>query len=124
MKRCKQWLISRLSELKNRPLTRFLRDLRIGPIDIGATGGLEPCWHSIQDNVRAFLFEPDESSCQNLEQSEYIEQIFRVALGSSESESLFNFCRNPAASSLLEPNDCFLSRFPNAHRFDVISRNR
>ena len=122
MNRFKQWLTRFLSEWRTRPLKRFLHDLRIGLVDIGARGGLEPRWQFIQDNVTACMFEPDEHACQALEDSEYVERVFNVALGSSESESLFNLCRDPAVSSLLEPNDRLLSRYPNARRFDVIAR--
>ena len=121
MNRFKQWFIRFLSEWRTRPLKHFLHDLRIGLVDVGARGGLEPRWQLIQDNVTAFMFEPDDHAYQALEDSEYIERTFNVGLGSSESESLFNLCRDPAVSSLLEPNDRLLSRFPNARRFDVVA---
>ena len=124
MNRFKQWLRRFLSEWRTRPLKRFLHDLRIGLVDVGARGGLEPRWQFIQDNVAAFMFEPEEHASQALEDSEYIERNFNVGLGSSESESLFNLCRDPAVSSLLEPNDRLLSRFPNSRRFDVVAKKK
>lgn len=45
-----------------RALNNFLGELRIGLVDIGVSGGLEPRWRSIQRNIKTFLFEPDERS--------------------------------------------------------------
>ena len=104
MQRLKQWLIDGLCGWKNRPLKRYLHNSRIELIDVGARGGLEPRWESIRDYVEAFTFEPDESSCQELEKLEYIKQIFPVDLGLSEGTCSFNVCRAPSVSSLLEPD--------------------
>ena len=107
MQRLKQWLIGGLSGWKARPLKRYLHDSRIVLIDVGARGGLEPRWESIRDYVGAFTFEPDQSSCQELEKFEYIKQSFPVGLASSEGICSFNFCRTPGVSSLLEPDAVF-----------------
>lgn len=103
-------------------LNSFLGELEIGLIDIGASGGLEPRWRSIWRNIKAFLFEPDERSHQELGSADYVEEIFPVGLGASETNATLNLCHKPTASSLLPPRHSFLSRFPDAKRFDVISR--
>lgn len=105
-----------------RALSKFLGELRIGLVDIGASGGLEPRWHSIRRNIKAFLFEVDERSHQELRSADYVDEIFPVGLGVSETSASLNLCRKPGASSLLSPRRSFLSRFPNAERFDVITR--
>ena len=105
-----------------RTLNNFLGELRIGLVDIGASGGLEPRWHSIRRNIKAFLFEPDERSNQELKSADYVEEIFPVGLGASEMNVPLNLCRKPGVSSLLPPCHSFLLRFQDAKRFDVIAQ--
>ena len=105
-----------------RALNNFLGELGIGLVDIGASGGLEPRWRSIRRNIKAFLFEPDERSHQELRSADYVEEIFPVGLGASEINASLNSCRKPTVSSLLPPRHSFLSRFPDAKRFDVIAQ--
>ncbi len=103
-------------------LNNFLGELRIGLVDIGASGGLEPRWRSIRRNIKAFLFEPDERSHQELRSADCVEEIFPMGLGGSEINASLNLCRKPGVSSLLPPRHSFLSRFPDAKRFDVIAQ--
>lgn len=105
-----------------RALNCFLGELRIGLVDIGARGGLEPRWRPIRRNIKAFLFEPDERSHQELESADYVEEIFPVGLGASETNIALNLCRSPGVSSTLSPRHSFLSRFPDAKRFDVTAQ--
>ena len=97
----------------------FLDEQRVGLVDIGASGGLEARWCSIQGNIKAFLFEPDERSHKELKLADYVEEIFPVGLGSSELIAPLNLCRSPGASSVLSPRHSFLSLFSDAKRFDV-----
>lgn len=105
-----------------RALRNYLRELKIGLVDVGARGGLEPRWRSIERNVKAFLFEPDERSCQEIKTDDHVEEIFPMGLGASETNEPLNLCRSPGVSSLLLPRQTFLSRFPDAKRFDVIAK--
>ncbi len=105
-----------------RALNNFLGELRIGLVDIGASGGLEPRWRSIRRNIKAFLFEPDERSHQELRSADYVEEIFPMGLGASEINASLNLCRSPGVSSLLAPRYSFLLRFANVKRFDVIKQ--
>jgi FkbM family methyltransferase len=103
-------------------MSQLLPEQVVGLVDIGASGGLEPRWSSIQKNLRAFLFEPDERSHQALRRSDHIAEVFPVGLGSSEKSASLNLCRKPTVSSFLHPLNSFLSRFPDVKRFDVISQ--
>lgn len=105
-----------------RALNNFLGELKVGLVDIEASGGLEPRWRSIQNNIKAFLFEPDARSRQELGPADYVEEVFPVGLGVLETNTYLNLCRKPTVSSLLSPRHSFLSRFPDAKRFDVITR--
>ena len=105
-----------------RALNKFLGDLRIGLVDVGASGGLEPRWYSIRRNIKSFLFEPDARSHQGLKSADYIEEIFPVGLGNSQTNTVLNLCRKPGVSSILSPRHSFLSRFPNSERFDVVAQ--
>lgn len=105
-----------------RALNKVMGELKIGLVDVGASGGLEPRWRSIQHYIKAFLFEPDERSHQTLKSSDYVEEVFPVGLGASEIKSSLNLCRKPGVSSLLAPRYSFLSRFADAKRFDVIKQ--
>ena len=102
-------------------LNKFLADQKIGLIDIGARGGIEPEWRKIQNNIKAFLFEPDERSRNELKSIGYVEKIFPVALGSSEGIANINLCKSPGTSSLLKPRYEFLKIFFDVSRFDIIS---
>ena len=35
-------------------LRTYLDNLKIGLVDVGARGGLEPRWHPIEHNIKAF----------------------------------------------------------------------
>ena len=45
-------------------ISGLLGELKIGLVDIGASGGLELRWRPIRHSLKAFLFEPDERSHQ------------------------------------------------------------
>ena len=104
-----------------RDLGEYLGDLRIGLVDVGARGGLEPRWRQIERNIKAFLFEPDERSRRDLVSIGYVEEIFPIGLGSIENTGTINLCQDPGVSSLLMPRHTFLSQFPNPKRFDVVA---
>ena len=61
-----------------RALNAYLNGQKIGLIDVGASGGLEPRWRRIKANIKAFLFEPDERSQKKLELADYIEKVFPI----------------------------------------------
>ena len=100
-------------------LRKYLDGLRIGLIDVGASGGLEPRWLTIKNNIKAFLFEPDKRSQKELESADYVEKIFPIGLGATENNGTINLCRKPGVSSMLEPRYTFLTYFPDSERFEV-----
>ena len=118
----KETLKSVLGELRIKPVKDLLGELKIGLIDIGASGGLEPRWGLIKNNMKAFMFEPDERSGQKLKSSNYVEAVFPMGLGAAEINSSLNLCRKPQVSSLLSPRLAFLSRFPDVKRFDIVEK--
>ena len=102
-------------------IRNFLGEHKIGLVDIGASGGLEPRWLTLGQNIKAFLFEPDKRSFENLAKHDYVEKIFNIGLGASESKETIYLCKKPQVSSLLKPRHNFLSHFQNSERFNVIS---
>jgi len=104
-----------------RALSAYLNGQKIGLIDVGASGGLEPRWLRIKTNIKAFLFEPDERSQRKLELADHIEKVFPIGLGSTENDGSINLCRKPGVSSLLAPRYTFLTHFPDSERFDVMT---
>jgi FkbM family methyltransferase len=94
-------------------------------VDVGARGGLQPNWRPAASHLRVVAFEPDPEEFARLTQRSapggrtlYI----NTALHRAPAELTLNAARNPGTSSLLEPNHPFLTRFPEAERFDVLRR--
>lgn len=100
-------------------LKEILNGDRIGLVDIGASGGVEPRWASVQGLLRCYLFEPDERSYAAITNTDEI-TVFPFALGNKIEDGAFNLCRKPQVSSKLLPNTEFVSRFPDPNRWDVI----
>ncbi len=101
-------------------LKAFLGKNKIGLIDVGARGGLEPRWRSIDSNIRSLLFEPDERSRNKIESLAHVEEVISMGLGEKEETASLNLCQEPRVSSLLNPHFEFVSRFPDSKRFEVI----
>ena len=93
---------------------------KISLFDIGASGGLEPRWKKIENNLKAILFEPDERSYLELEKNEYVKKIFSVGLSDAVKKGVIYLTKKPQVSSLFKPNMNFLSGFPNSERFDIV----
>jgi len=94
---------------------------RIGLIDVGASGGLEPRWQAIEAHVRRWLFEPDDRAADALVANAH-QQVVRAAVSSHAGDLTLHLCRGQQVSSVYEPNRAWLSAFPNPERFDVIDR--
>lgn len=99
----------------------YLEKLKIGLVDVGARGGLEPRWHAIDSNIKVIMFEPDERSRLEIESFDYIDEIVPMGLGLAEGTVTLKLCRDPGVSSLLYPRQEFLSKFQNSKRFEVTS---
>jgi FkbM family methyltransferase len=95
-------------------------------VDAGALFGLQPELEPIAHRVDAVAFEPDADECSRLNdraKREGLRQRFiPVAVGGADEQRVLNVTRQPASSSLLEPNTEYFARFPNAERMDVVER--
>lgn len=94
-------------------------------IDIGAAGEIEPRWKPYTRNLNYIGFEPDKRSRDTISnrETDFLDyRILPFALSSSTRTAKLNLCRKPQVSSLYEPNTHFLSRFPDANRFDVLDQ--
>jgi FkbM family methyltransferase len=94
-------------------------------VDVGARGGLQPNWKAAREHLRVIGFEPDPQEYARLSHAGdatgrtlYIDS----AAHRERAELTLNVGRNAGTSSLLEPNLAYLSRFPEAERFDVVRR--
>jgi FkbM family methyltransferase len=98
---------------------------RVVLVDVGSRGGLPPLWDAHSELVSAVGFEPDERSYRELVLSSGSGSgttHINAALNRTEGEVELNLARDPGDSSLYPPNQQFLSRFPEAERFDVVDR--
>ena len=94
-------------------------------VDIGARGGLQPNWRKATRHLRVIGFEPDPEEFARLASKQERGRIyFDVALHGAPGEVALNLARSPGTSSLLEANHAFLSRFPEAERFEVVKQVR
>ena len=94
-------------------------------LDIGAAGEVEPRWKPFVQSLNYIGVEPDERSRSTLlnKENEFRSyQILPYALAAKNQRLNFNLCRKPQVSSLYEPETKFLSRFPDAERFDIVEK--
>ena len=102
-------------------IKKFLQNSKIGLIDIGSSGGLEPRWASMSDYLSCFLFEPDDRSYKEIVSSfnnDWV--VYPTALYSKSKEITLNLCRKPQVSSLYAPNREFLNLFLDQERWDIL----
>jgi len=96
----------------------------LGYIDVGAAGGLEPRWKSVENLIDYTGFEPDKRTYDSLMEQHTkstidSRNIFQTALWDSTQTLEINMCSKPQVSSHFTPNRKFLDRFPYSDRFDV-----
>lgn len=91
-------------------------------IDIGAAGGLERRWKSIQDRLGYVGFEPDERSIASLSPPPNIRnyKIFPYAVSDRAGKMHLNLCRKPQVSSEFRPNRLIINLFKDSRRFDIV----
>lgn len=99
---------------------KILPGRKLGLVDVGASGGLEPRWQPIGPALRSFLFEPDERSYRDLVGKGA--SVFQTALDRAQGSRDLFLCRKPQVSSFIEPEAAFVGRFPDSARFDVLER--
>jgi len=105
-------------------LKAVLGNARIGLVDIGASGGLEPRWRRHSTLVTAFFFEPDQRALARLEigSGSSNPKIYPFALAETDGLVTLNLCAKQAVSSVLRPNLDYLARFPDVERFDIVGQ--
>ena len=72
-------------------------------VDVGALGGLEPEWKSLEPYLRVVEFEPDERAAPPASNSTR-RVALNIVLADESKELLFHCSREPGNSSTLAPN--------------------
>jgi len=94
-------------------------------LDIGAADQIEPRWKPFVQFLNYVGVEPDErsrSKLLNIKENFRSYQIIPYVLADKAKLVNFNLCRKPQVSSIYEPNAEFLSRFPDAKRYDIVEK--
>ncbi len=92
-------------------------------VDIGASGGIESHWKSAEKYLQLIGFEPDEREYFNLKRKEN-GKIKYLNTGLYKEKMLLEYylTEKQQTTSIFKPNREFLDRFPEAQRFDIISK--
>lgn len=117
----------RLDHQTGRDFPALVDRSRLCLVDVGAAGRIEPRWARVSGSLDYVGFEPDDRSRATLladDQGCASYQILDTVLGETAGDMTLHLCRKPMASSTFEPNAAFVSRFPDASRFDVMSSTR
>ena len=113
------WVTNRNLNSMKASLVSLLGNSKIGYVDIGASGGLEPRWRPFSSLIKVFAFEPDKRSFDDLQPNEnYI--VFNVALSGTKGIRDFHICKKPQVSSMLKPNKSFIDLYPDTDRWEVL----
>jgi FkbM family methyltransferase len=92
-------------------------------VDVGARGGLRSDWVPAERHLRLIGFEPDQREYEQLVRSAPPDgrvKFFGKALHDRQGPIEIRITKNPALTSIFEPNREFLDDFPDAGRFDVV----
>jgi len=95
-------------------------------VDVGASGGILPRWRPYRADISFVGLEPDRRSYEALLQADEAREFHAYRLipsGAWEADQkiAISFTRKPTCSSHYPPNMPFLSRFPDAERFDIVA---
>lgn len=103
-----------------------LRRQRFVFVDIGARFGLPPHWEAMGSLLDVVAFEPDAVEARRLASSlrstGALVEVVPSAVWDVAGRQTLYLTRNPGCSSLYPPKTEFLREFPDADRFDVVSR--
>ena len=104
---------------------KFLTEVPLTVLDIGARGGLDNRWTPFLSSINAILAEPDPEEAARLgaalKAKGFLDvRVIPKALGSRQGQATLNLTRNPECSSLYPPNHDWLARFPDADRLRVV----
>jgi len=90
-------------------------------VDVGASGGLEPHWRSVQKYLHVIGFEPDPREFSNLQkQQNNMVKYLNIGLYQEKMAVTYYLLRKQQTSSMFKPNREFLDKFPEAERFDIM----
>lgn len=92
-------------------------------VDVGARGGLKRQWSPATRHLQSIGFEPDTREYQRLVANPRTNErmtFFNKALHNRREQIPLRITRNPALTSIFEPNREWLDSFPEADRFDVV----
>ena len=120
LKSVRNYVQSIFSKLDRNVVDNLLNQDSIVLMDVGAAGGIEPCWKKFAGKVSYVGFEPDgraQEFVPNVRFAEY--EMIPSALGESKSVRRLNITKDVGKSSLFVPNWEILERFPNVDRFSV-----
>jgi FkbM family methyltransferase len=98
-------------------LDRIFDENPLGFIDIGSVGGVHPLILPLASRSQCTCFEPDPVSCSELSDMYKATSPFsklvihNTALGAGPSQANLYVTRSPVATSLLEPDQEFASRY-------------
>ena len=111
----------RLNEVDLNALEILLQKESISIIDLGAAGGIEPRWAKISAYLNYFGFEPDSRAIQLDTNKDFKSYTVIPSLVSNKREikNLY-ISREEGKSSIYQPNNEFISRFPNSRRFETV----
>ena len=100
---------------------RFPKSEKITLIDIGARWGVNPPWDKVDSSLISYYgFEPDKEECAKLNKNTGKNIIyFPVALSDSEMKTILYVTKEPGCSSILCPNNTFLSKFYLSERWEI-----
>jgi FkbM family methyltransferase len=94
-------------------------------VDVGSAGGIQPKWERHLSQLNAFLFEPNLSEAEKI-RGRYAGQpniqVITKALYDTTATKTLNVTRHPGCTSLLPPNEEFLSTYPIARAFEVVEK--
>lgn len=93
---------------------------RLGFVDVGARGGLQPKFRPYRDRLRLVLVEADSAEAQRLadaSQGGASYQVVGVPLAHVDADLVLHETRNKFCSSLLPANDAYLEQYEIARLF-------
>lgn len=93
-------------------------------VDVGARGGVKAQWVPAERHLHVLGFEPDVREYDRLAREHAANPnltFFNTALHNRRESLGLRITRNPALTSIFDPNRDLLDAFPEPDRFDVLS---
>jgi FkbM family methyltransferase len=92
-------------------------------LDIGASGGIVPLWKQLKGHLHVLCVEPDNREFEQLEKRTVegvkIDYLNKLLYKEKQPSLTFNQYNNQRLSSLLQPNERFLSKFSKTESWSV-----